>query len=145
MGTGSPFYLDRVNQFGTGHAAKISFKIINKVKSSICKISYLSNNGHIEGTGFFIKLNDCKCIMTNYHVISELSINKIINIGIYGIKTVQIKLNGKYVKFMSPFQKRAVRNFKIFIPKSDGKRASIMTRMKNYIENYKENSQSQQQ
>ena len=100
MGTGSPFYLDRVNQFGTGHAAKISFKIINKVKSSICKISYLLDEGHMEGTGFFIKLNDCKCIMTNYHVISELSINKIINIGIYGIKTVQIKLNGKYVKFI---------------------------------------------
>ncbi|WP_026505043.1 putative ABC transporter permease [Butyrivibrio sp. NC3005] len=49
---------------------------------------------------------------------------------------------GKYVKFMSPFQKRVMRNVKIFIPKSDGKRASIMMRMKNYIENYKENSQS---
>ena len=63
----------------TGHAIKIPLRTIYKVSKSICKISYMKHSG----TGFFMLLNDIKCIFTNYHIISKDLINKVINIEIY--------------------------------------------------------------
>ena len=84
----------------TDHAIKIPLRTIYKVSKSICKISYLEHNG----TGFFMLLNDIKCIFTNYHIISKDLLNKVINIEIYNNynyykKSIDIILDKKYTKF----------------------------------------------
>ena len=84
-----------INERNTDNGKMIPFDIIKKTRKSICKISYENN---INGTGFFILLkNSFKCIMTNYHVISEL--NNIINIQIYNNKNININLNNRYIKY----------------------------------------------
>ena len=87
----------RINEKRMEHAVKIPLKIIDKVKPSICKIICKNNKG--SGTGFFIQLNDYKCIMTNYHIISTDLINQIIYIKLYNNKALQIKLKEEYIKF----------------------------------------------
>ena len=83
-----------INGRNTDNGKMIPFDIIDKIRKSICKISYENNNG----TGFFILLkNSFKCIMTNYHVISE--INKVINIQIYNNKNININLNNRNIKY----------------------------------------------
>ena len=79
----------RINEKRMEHAVKIPLKIIDKVKPSICKIIYKNNKG--SGTGFFIQLNDYKCIMTNYHIISTDLINQII----------YLILKEKFIKFFN--------------------------------------------
>ena len=73
----------------------IPFDVIDKIRKSICKISYENN---INGNGFFILLkNSFKSFMTNYHVISEL--NNIINIQTYNNKNININLNNRNLKY----------------------------------------------
>ena len=81
----------------TDHAIKIPLRTIYKVSKSICKISYMEHYG----TGFFMLLNDIKCLFTNYHIISKDLINKVINIKIYNNfkKSIDIILDKKYTKF----------------------------------------------
>ena len=80
----------RVNENRTDHAIKIPLKVINKVSKSICKI-YINNNGEQTGTGFFMFMDDnMKCLITNYHIISEQLINNNI---------VKIKLKERYIQF----------------------------------------------
>ena len=62
----------RVNERRTDHVTKISLKTIIKVEKSICKISYEENNKPYSGTGFFMEYKNLKCIITNYHVISNI-------------------------------------------------------------------------
>ena len=83
-----------IKERDTDNGKMIPFDIIDKIRKSICKISYENNNG----TGFFILLkNSFKCIMTNYHVISE--INNIINIQINNNKNININLNNRNIKY----------------------------------------------
>ena len=89
----------RINEKRMEHAVKIPLKIIDKVKPSICKIIYKNNKG--SGTGFFIQLNDYKCIMTNYHIISTDLINQIIYIKLFNNKKIQLILKEKFIKFFN--------------------------------------------
>ena len=90
----------REDEVGTNHAIKIPLKVINKISQSICKISYRINDEDQNGTGFFMLLNDTKCLFTNYHIIKKELINKNINIELYNNnRRINIKLNQKYIKF----------------------------------------------
>ena len=48
-----------------------------------------------------MKINDSssKYILTNYHVISEKSINEYIEIEIYNGKKMNLNLNNRYIKY----------------------------------------------
>ena len=73
-------------------------RVINKVSKSICKIFYKENNKDINGTGFFMLLNNnMKCLITNYHVINENIDN--INIILYNNKKIKINLKKRYYGF----------------------------------------------
>ena len=89
----------RINEKRMEHAVKIPLKIIDKVKPSICKIICKNNKG--SGTGFFIQLNDYKCIMTNYHLLSTDLINQIIYIKLFNNKKIQLILKEKFIKFFN--------------------------------------------
>ena len=94
----------REEESRTEHAIKIPLRTINKVSKSICKISYKKNIETKNGTGFFMLLNNVKCIFTNYHIISKDLINTNINIELYNNniinnKNIGIILNKKYIKF----------------------------------------------
>lgn len=81
---------------------------INKISKSICKISYIEDGKLCSGTGFFIKLNNpFKCLLTNYHVISEKLLKGTIKIELdyqYPKKIIfYLKLNNRYMKFYSNY------------------------------------------
>ena len=77
----------------------IPLNIENKLRSSICNISYNKNNNIKKGTGFFIQLNDYKCLMTNYIELPQELIDEFIVIKIYNNKSIKIQLNEIYTKF----------------------------------------------
>ena len=80
----------------------ISLKIQNKLSKSICKITYGNEDAKIKGTGFFIKYNNLKCLMSVYHVINSELINKNIEIEIYNEKKYNITLNSnRYIKLFN--------------------------------------------
>ena len=55
----------------------ISIEITDKAKKSICKIIIKNNEGNSYGTGFFMEINDNqKYLITNYHVISQETLNE---------------------------------------------------------------------
>ena len=85
--------VSRAYENNTNHATKIPINIINQVSKSICKITYINNGNIIQGTGFFMIINDIKYLLTNYHVINKNLIDKIINIEIYNNKTIEMKIN----------------------------------------------------
>ena len=68
-------------------------EVINKVAKSICKISFKFNDLPSFGTGFFMNFICCKFLITNYHIISEKSMNEIIEIELHNKKKVKLKLN----------------------------------------------------
>lgn len=69
----------RINQKRTG-APKISTSKISDVRPSICKIIYKENNEINIGTGFFMNINEYKCLITNHHILDETINNKTITI-----------------------------------------------------------------
>ena len=76
---------ERIEERNTDHAVRIPLSVINKVSKSICKIFYKENDKDINGTGFFMLLNNnVKRLITNYHVINENIDN--INIILYNNK-----------------------------------------------------------
>ena len=73
-----------------------------KLSKSICKITYGNEDAKIKGTGFFIKYNNLKCLMSVYHVINLELINKNIEIEIYNEKKYNIALNSnRYIKLFN--------------------------------------------
>ena len=88
----------RINQKRTG-APKISTSKISDVRPSICKIIYKENNEINIGTGFFMNINEYKCLITNHHVLDETINNKTITIQKHNEKKVDLKLNNKYINF----------------------------------------------
>ena len=96
MGVSNSIELER----RINNAIKIPLRTIYKVSKSICKISHMERHG----TGFFMLLNDIKCIFTNHHILSKDLINKVITIEIYNNynyfkKSIDIILDKKYTKF----------------------------------------------
>ena len=87
----------------TDDKSKIPVKAIFKTYKSICKIVYYLLNGQkVQGTGFFMKIDDnLKCVITNHHVISENLLNNNININIilHNNKKINMQLNNRYIMF----------------------------------------------
>ena len=55
---------------GQGHKP-ISFKTIEKLRKALCKIKYRKNGNDFFGTGFFMKYENDKYLLTCYHIISS--------------------------------------------------------------------------
>ena len=91
----------RTNENSTNHATKIPLNILNQISKSICKMTYIKNGEIIQGTGFFMNINDIKYLLTNYHVINRNLIDKIITIEINNNKKIEMKINKNYrdIKF----------------------------------------------
>ena len=84
-------------QICTGHKP-IPLDIINKVKKSICKIKIENDGKNNYATGFFMTVSDTsKCLITNYHMISEII--KEIEVEIHNKKTSKIKLKNRVIKY----------------------------------------------
>ena len=88
----------RQNEIRIG-APKVSISVIRKVEPSICKIIYQENNNMVKGTGFFMWVNEKKCLITNYHVIDKEKNNKTITIEKFNNPKTEIKLNDKYINY----------------------------------------------
>ena len=77
-----------------------------RLSKEICKIVIETQEGKIDGTGFFlsfpIEMKKFDCLLTNDHIINNASINnnQIIYITFEGYKTANIKLdiNKRYIK-----------------------------------------------
>ena len=78
----------------TGHKP-IPMNIANKVMKSICKIIIQIGKGRLGyGTGFFMKFKDTKkYLITNYHVISQETLNEDIEIEIYNHNKMKLNFN----------------------------------------------------
>lgn len=92
----------------TGHAKKISLKIINTLSKSICKLIFEDGG---KGTGFFMMIPSKKnekfnFLITNFHNISDYDVNSHKNITIYihNEKSQKIRLNN-YERFIQCFDK----------------------------------------
>ena len=79
----------------------VPIDLINKAAKSVCKISCNLNGSNIKGTGFFINISDnsLKCLITNYHIISEKI--KEIQIEIYNKKNINLILdvNNRFIQY----------------------------------------------
>ena len=75
----------------------------------MCKITYIFDNSSPKGTGFFMNIsenNSSKYLITNYHVISEILINKYIKLEIHNKEIIKLFLdiNARSVNFFKqPF------------------------------------------
>ena len=79
----------------------IPIDITNKVLKCVCKINIKNKEKYSYGTGFFMDLNNYKkYLLTNYHVISDENKNDIIEIEIYNHKTMKLKLENRYIKYL---------------------------------------------
>ena len=78
---------------------QIQRNILDKVQKSICRIKLINEDKVINGSGFFMKISDIKnCLITNYSIISQ-DIKANIEIEIYNKKTMNLKLNRRYIKY----------------------------------------------
>ena len=77
----------------------IPITIIDKIKTSICKIKYTDKPEGITGTGFFLEYYSFYCLLTNYHVISENIKN--IDIEIWNGKIIKLNLNDRNIKYLN--------------------------------------------
>ena len=76
----------------------IPIKIIDNLKTALCKIKYNDEPIEANGTGFFLAYNSFCFLVTNYHVISENIKN--IEIEIWNGKIMDLNLNDRYIKFL---------------------------------------------
>ena len=124
----------RINQVATD-SPKIQEDILNDYIKSICLISY----NEYKGTGFFIILNilnnTYKCMITNYHLVSDNLVNNIINIQIYDKSNIKIKLENRFMKFYNSLDITIIE-----IKESDkiSKDIKFLNYDSNYIEGYEQ-------
>ena len=78
----------------------IPLDIINKASKSICKIIISENNGVLNGTGFFMKIDsNKKYLVTTYHVISKENINNDIILDIHNNKKMKLNIDNRDIKY----------------------------------------------
>ena len=78
----------------------IPIEMINEVLGSICKITIKKKEQYINGTGFFMKINNSlKYLITNYHIISEKELNEDIEIEIHNHKKMKLLLKDRDIKY----------------------------------------------
>ena len=83
-----------------GDNIPISIEITDKAKKSICKIIIKNNEGNGYATGFFMEINDNqKYLITNYHVISQETLNEDIEIEIYNHNKMKLNFNNRDIKY----------------------------------------------
>ena len=78
----------------------VPLDIINKVSKSICKIIISDNKGVLNGTGFFMKIdNNKKYLVTNYHAKFKNNINNDIILEIYNHKKMKLNIDNRDIKY----------------------------------------------
>jgi len=79
----------------------IPIDLINKAAKSVCKVICNLNGSNVKGTGFFMNIpdNSLKCLITNYHIISEKT--KEIQIEIHNKKNINLILdvNNRFIQY----------------------------------------------
>ena len=100
------------NEIGAGLKRERELEVLNdhkpvplniaiEVMKAICKITIKTIKGKLYGTGFFMNYSDSlKCLITNYHVINPSLENENIEIEIHNKKTMKLKFNKRYTKFI---------------------------------------------
>ena len=91
-----------IKEVQTNNAKKVPLKNYNEASKAICKIIIKEQNSN--ATGFFMNFSpSLKCLLTNYHVISQnlVDSNSLIEIETYSKIILKIKLNKneRYIKF----------------------------------------------
>ena len=82
-----------------GDAGRVSLDDADKARKSICKIVY--EEGKSSGTGFFMKINSVGYLITNFHVIPDNLINKIISIELHNHRKIKMELNNRDMQFFN--------------------------------------------
>ena len=82
---------------GQGHKP-ISFKTIEKLRKALCKIKYRKNGNDFFGTGFFMKYENDKYLLTCYHIISSDKTD--VNIELWNGKNITLYLLNKIKIFL---------------------------------------------
>ena len=79
---------------------RVPSNIIKRTLKSICKIIIKTNGKDIEGTGFFMRVNDKKkYLITNYHIISKDNIKYNIYLELYYNKRIKLNIYNRDIKF----------------------------------------------
>lgn len=83
------------------HYRPIPLDITLKAMKCVCKITTKDENDCVcYGTGFFMKVSDeLKFLITTYHLINENSINKNITLEIHNHSILNLKPEGRYIKY----------------------------------------------
>ena len=95
-----------------GYGKKMSLDKANKLAKSLCKITIeenVKNDKKLYGTGFFMNLKyegkDLKCLITNYHVITQNLVDEKKDITIQVEKrneiTIKLDVNKRFIKCFS--------------------------------------------
>ena len=94
-----PKVVTRSPEKRVGDAGRVSLDDADKARKSICKIVY--EEGKSSGTGFFMKINSVGYLITNFHVIPDNLINKIISLELYNHRKIKIELNNRDMQFFN--------------------------------------------
>ena len=71
----------------------------DKIRRSMCKIIFKN----IYGTGFFMRVNNTKYLITNYYILNERLNEIVLEIKLYNYKNMQIRINNKDITFLKKF------------------------------------------
>ena len=82
-----------------GDAGRVSLDDTDRTRKSICKI--VDEEGKSSGTGFFMKINSVGYLITNFHVIPDNLINKIISIELHNHRKIKMELNNRDMQFFN--------------------------------------------
>ena len=82
-----------------GDAGRVSLDDTDQTRKSICKI--VDEEGKSSGTGFFMKINSVGYLITNFHVIPDNLINKIISIELHNHRKIKMELNNRDMQFFN--------------------------------------------
>ena len=82
------------NRMSSNHQLHIASKDIDKIKHSICKINFKD----IYETGFFMRVNNTKYLITKYYILNERLNEIVLEIKLYNYKNMQIRINKNNIK-----------------------------------------------
>ena len=85
------------NRMSSNHQLHIAD--MYKIRRSICKINFKD----IYETGFFMRVNNTKYLITKYYILNERLNEIVLEIKLYNYKNMQIRINNKDITFLKKF------------------------------------------
>ena len=85
------------NRMSSNHQLHIAD--IDKIRRSICKINFKD----IYETGFFMRVNNTKYLITKYYILNERLNEIVLEIKLYNDKKLPIRINNKNITFLKKF------------------------------------------